>query len=100
MNLVPADGPLRVEGLPPGRLELGVRPEHLRLGGDGVEARVELVDPVGSEALVHLDAGGTALLARVDAAARPEPGAVVRVHVRPDDAHLFDADTGARVPWR
>jgi multiple sugar transport system ATP-binding protein len=99
MNVVPAAGPLRLDGLPERPLELGVRPEHVRLGADGVEATVELVEPVGSDALVHLRAGSAALLARVPAVLRPVEGERVRVAVRREDVHLFDAGTGERVEW-
>ena len=79
----------------PDGVEVGVRPEHLRVGGDGVRARVELVEVAGSEAYVYLDNG---LVARVPVEQRPEPGSDVPLAVRPDDAHLFDAATGARRP--
>jgi ABC-type sugar transport system ATPase subunit len=98
INLVPADGPLRPRGLVlrPG-LELGVRPEHVRLGAEGVPAEVTLVEPVGGEAYVHLHAAGLELVARTDAAARPSVGDTVRVSLRPGDVHVFDAETGERV---
>ena len=93
MNLLPANGSLGVEG----DFELGVRPEHVRLGGEGAEARVTLVEPVGSDAFVHLDVGGVALVARVPADARPEQGAAVRVAVARGHLHRFDRESGERV---
>jgi ABC-type sugar transport system ATPase subunit len=100
MNVLPADGPLAVDGLPAGRpLELGVRPEHLRLSSTGVPAEVTLVELIGSEALVHLRAGGHELVARVSATARPAAGDAVQVEIRRRDVHLFDAESGERVPW-
>ncbi|MGH3005125.1 MAG: ABC transporter ATP-binding protein [Gaiellaceae bacterium] len=101
MNLLPAGGPLRVPGVPAGRaLEIGVRPEHVRLDREGVAAQVVLVEPVGSEAYLRLRlAGGEELAARVDAAERPAPGDEVRVAVRREDVHVFDAETGERVSW-
>jgi multiple sugar transport system ATP-binding protein len=98
MNLVPADGPLRlpvVEARP--GLELGVRPEHLRLGAHGVPAEVTLVEPAGGEAYVHLRTQGLDLVARTEAATRPAVGDTVRISVRPADVHFFDAATGERV---
>jgi sn-glycerol 3-phosphate transport system ATP-binding protein/multiple sugar transport system ATP-binding protein len=73
----------------------GVRPEHVAVGPDGTPAEVTLVEPVGSEAFVHLDVSGHELLARVDAAARPRPGDTLRV--RPTVVHLFDPETGERL---
>jgi ABC-type sugar transport system ATPase subunit len=75
---------------------IGVRPEHVQLGAEGVAATVELVEVAGSDAYVHLDAG---LVARVAADARPEEGARVNVRVRRENAYLFDAETGDRRPW-
>ena len=100
MNLVRADGPLRVDGVPrDAGLELGVRPEHLRLGAGAARGRVVLVEPVGSEAYVHVELAGERLVARVDATRRPRPGDEVALAADSAHAHLFDAATGRRVPW-
>jgi ABC-type sugar transport system ATPase subunit len=76
----------------------GVRPEHVVIGGEGTPAEVTLVEPVGSEAFVHLLVDGHEVVARVDAAARPRPGDELRV--RGTVVHLFDAESGERLPWR
>ena len=89
-----------------GRVTLGVRPENVRLvpacgdgggvNGGGVPLMVELVEPLGSETLVHgRMADGTALLCKL-------PGAVEvaeRLDVAFDPAalHLFDAVSGVRI---
>jgi ABC-type sugar transport system ATPase subunit len=79
--------------------ELGLRPEHVVLGAAGVEAAVTLVEPIGSEALVHLRAAGAELVARVPAESRPAPGETVRVSAAREHAHLFDPESGERLPW-
>ena len=89
--LEPAEG--RAFAPVPDGTELGIRPEHLRLDGE-VPARVELVELAGGDAYVHLSNG---LVARVPATGRPGEGAEVRVGVRPEHVHRFDAATGARV---
>jgi multiple sugar transport system ATP-binding protein len=76
--------------------ELGVRPEHVRLGEGEVEGEVAIVEPAGSEAFVHLDAAGSRLVARVPPEDLPEPGARVRVAIRSADVHRFDAE-GKRI---
>jgi ABC-type sugar transport system ATPase subunit len=58
---------------------------------------VTLVEPIGSEAYVHLRAGELALVARVDAERRPEVGATVHVMFPPEHSHYFDAATGERL---
>ena len=57
-------------------------------------ARVDLVEVAGGDAFVHLTGG---LVARVAAEGRPREGDEVRLGVRPEDVHLFDAATGERV---
>ena len=100
MNLLPAGGPVRVDGLPADRtLRLGVRPEAVRLVADGYPATVTLVEVAGADAHVHLDLDGQAIVARVPADGRPAVGARVCVEIRRSDVHLFDAETGSRVSW-
>jgi ABC-type sugar transport system ATPase subunit len=97
MNLLESGSPLGVR-MPPGT-HVGVRPEHVRLGSEGVAAEVLLTEQIGSEAIVHLTSGGERLIARLDAAAAPPSGARVHISVRRDDLHVFDASTGRRRAW-
>jgi ABC-type sugar transport system ATPase subunit len=82
-----------------GDVQLGIRPEHLALcpPDQGVgNAEVLVVEPLGSETLVHLDAGGQPLVAKVPGI--PALGVGQRLGVQPDLArlHFFDA-AGARL---
>jgi ABC-type sugar transport system ATPase subunit len=99
MNLLPGDGPLRMPDSRPdaGRI-VGFRPEAVRLGepDSGVVATVRRVDVVGEDAHAYLRAGTLAVVARIPARGRPEPGDQVGVSVRWDDSHVFDAATGRR----
>jgi ABC-type sugar transport system ATPase subunit len=77
-----------------GPVQIGVRPEHVTLGavGEGIgDADVRMVEPLGSETLVHLDAGGTGLVAKVPGIPPLGPGSRVSVQVEPAQVHLFDA---------
>jgi ABC-type sugar transport system ATPase subunit len=76
--------------------EVGVRPEHVRVAAGEVDAEVVVVEPAGSEALVHLDVAGVRLVARVRPEELPGPGDRVRVAIRPEDVHRFDAE-GKRI---
>jgi len=111
MNMLPAaaaDGALQVGTLrfpaAPARdrpLEVGVRPEHLGLVADGDgEAEVQLVEPAGSEAFVHVRLGGQTVVARVASEQRPQAGARVRLQIAPQHLLLFDRDTGERLEWK
>jgi multiple sugar transport system ATP-binding protein len=89
-------GPFRLDGAPAGRLRAGVRPEHVRLGGD-VDAEVRLVESAGSETYLHLAAAGHTLVARVAGDVPAAPGDRLAVGVRPEDVYFFDAETGEAV---
>ena len=92
MNFLDAGAATNLLTVPDGAIA-GVRPEHVRL--DGQEPRrVEDVEIAGSEAYVHL-AGG--LIATVPADGRPAEGDEVRIGIRQEDVHLFDAGTGERL---
>ena len=96
MNLLPARGPLTPTEVPVDAHELGVRPEHVRLVPEGRPGVVGLIEPVGSDAYVHLSVDGQSLVARVPADSRPEPGALLGVSLDRAHIHLFDSN-GRRV---
>ena len=75
---------------------LGIRPEHVALHDGGVPVTVELVEPLGSETLVHgRMADGTALLAKLQGAA--SVGERAAFGFGGTDVHLFDAGSGRRL---
>ncbi|OLC70984.1 MAG: hypothetical protein AUH78_19485 [Gemmatimonadetes bacterium 13_1_40CM_4_69_8] len=76
-----------------GEIHLGVRPEHVSLCGEdqGVgNAAVGVVEPLGAETLVHLVAGGQALIARLPGLVELRAGDVVGVKLDRRRLHLFD----------
>src|SRR5881296_3621000 len=76
-----------------GEIHLGVRPEHVGLCGEdqGVgNATVVVVEPLGAETLVHLVAGGQALIARLPGLVELRAGDVVGVRLDRRRLHLFD----------
>jgi multiple sugar transport system ATP-binding protein len=77
-----------------GELQLGVRPEFVGLCAvdKGVgNADVLVVEPLGSETLVHLNAGGQPLVARLAGFADVRVGTRVGVKVDRRKLYLFDA---------
>jgi ABC-type sugar transport system ATPase subunit len=91
--LPPGGGPFAV-----GRddAEVGVRPEHVRVGSGELQATVELVEPAGNETYVHLAVDGAKLVSRGDADLRPAVGSTVPVSLA-GDLHFFDPETGERL---
>jgi ABC-type sugar transport system ATPase subunit len=65
-------------------------PDPAALDPTAIETRVELVELLGGEALVHVAAGPVELTARIPAPA-PAVGARFRLRLPPDKVHLFDA---------
>jgi multiple sugar transport system ATP-binding protein len=96
-----ADVPLRGAAVNGSGVVVGLRPEALELASEGVPARVEVVEEFGADAFVFCSAvvGGseTRLVARTDARSAPAQGERITLRVRPDEAHLFDPETGARL---
>ena len=80
----------------PGPITLGIRPEHVSLVPGGIELRVELVEPLGSETLVHgRMRNGEAMLAKLAGAAAVADS--VTVGFDPAAIHVFDRETGVRI---
>jgi multiple sugar transport system ATP-binding protein len=75
----------------------GVRPEHFRLNGGGVPARVTVIEPTGSETQVMAEFAGAPIIAAFRERVAARPGETI--HITPDPAmvHLFDARTGHRM---
>jgi multiple sugar transport system ATP-binding protein len=83
-----------------GRVTLGVRPQQLLIdGGQGaLRAEVVVVEPMGSEQVVHLAAANAKrLVAVVPPEMAVRPGETVALRVPSSAAHVFDAESGVRL---
>jgi multiple sugar transport system ATP-binding protein len=85
-------------------LVVGVRPESLEVASDGIPAKVDVVEDVGADAFVFCSAelGGqtTKLVARTEVRRAPKQGDRVSLRPRPEEAHVFDAESGERLESR
>jgi multiple sugar transport system ATP-binding protein len=83
------------------RAVFGIRPEHLyarRLhgdfpGGEVVEAVVDVIEPIGSQAILLLTVGPYQLSALVDARSAVRPHETVQFLIDMNRMHLFDDET-------
>ena len=84
-------------GLPAGQI-LGIRPEHLELSSQGWDLKVDTVELLGAERLVHAHLGAETLTLRLDASLSA-PQAGQHFHAKPKEAcvHYFSAETGKRL---
>ncbi len=78
---------------------VGIRPEDLVVqpglaaGGEQLRLPVEIVEPLGSETLVHLRGPAGALIAKADPHLHFEVGELACVHVKVEHLHAFDPQT-------
>jgi multiple sugar transport system ATP-binding protein len=75
----------------------GVRPEHLELATDGIEATISVVEPTGSETMVFLRHGQTDIAALFRERHAFKPGDVLTLRPRVEKVHLFDPESGRRL---
>ena len=92
-----------VGGITPGAaqagevLVLGVRPEHVELGADGLPGTVELVEHMGGESYVYMTlASGDRIVVRAPGQTRLVAGDAAHARLGEGLAHLFRSDDGAR----
>jgi multiple sugar transport system ATP-binding protein len=98
-------GPQLVLALPQGRAPryaswygrdvlLGLRPEHFEWApGEGIEATVRVVEPLGADTLVFALLAGHEIVCRVPPRAVRAPGERIRLRPVTEAVHLFDPST-------
>ena len=77
----------------------GFRPEHLDIGEAGAgsgsfRARADVVEFLGNEEQLHVNAASQDVVAVVDSAHRVRPGDIVNLVLPLDKLQLFDGETG------
>ena len=80
-----------------GKAVLGIRPEHFAVvpdEGGGIPITISLVEPLGSDTLIHFDVAGQPAIARVDPDARPAVGNRIALRPIPAKVHLFESEGG------
>ncbi|MBL8835159.1 MAG: sn-glycerol-3-phosphate import ATP-binding protein UgpC [Alphaproteobacteria bacterium] len=81
-------------------VRLGIRPEHMHVSATGTLAvAVDLVEALGADTLVHGHIGDKSglLTLRLPGNARVVAGDRLPVAISPDDVHVFDGQSGARL---
>ena len=75
----------------------GIRPEHLEIASDGIEAEVVVVEPTGSETQIMARIGAQDIIAVLRDRTVVKPGDKIHLKPRVSAAHLFDKDSGVRL---
>jgi multiple sugar transport system ATP-binding protein len=92
------------------KIVLGLRPENVRAGLNGpsegiesldglvrVPSKVEFVEPLGHEVIVHGRVGDDLIVAKTEPDRAPEMGEEIPLWIDVETAHLFDAETERRL---
>ncbi|MDC0710500.1 sn-glycerol-3-phosphate ABC transporter ATP-binding protein UgpC [Stigmatella sp. ncwal1] len=86
------------------KVKVGIRPDNLLAPGlttrgetAPLQTKVEIVEPLGNEIIVHSSQGTNTLVYRLPPTQTPEPGNTLAVGVELDALHLFDAQTEQRL---
>jgi multiple sugar transport system ATP-binding protein len=78
---------------------LGIRPEDIHIAGPEddaghcFDASVEVVEQLGSEILLDTRVGSALFMASIDPTVRVRPHEKLRLALKPDRLHLFDAES-------
>ncbi len=77
---------------------LGIRPQYISVhhetAPNRIAASVRVVEPIGTESIVHLDVGGESAVAVVPEGIALRDGDTVHLGLSPDRIHLFDNVSG------
>ena len=76
----------------------GVRPGDISISdtGQGIAAKVIVVEPTGAETELLLDVGGAKLVVVIHGRTQAQPDDVIRLDIDAAKTHLFDGKTGKR----
>ena len=89
---------LRLSAPASGSVMLGIRPESLRVNGNGTSARITAVEPMGREVLYTAQCAlGVIRFLEAGADAQHREGENLLLGFSPADAFLFDASSGRRI---
>jgi len=79
---------------------LGIRPEHFQIETDNqfkdwpkIQAKFEVIEPMGSETYAYLKCGNTSINARFQPSDLIKVGNTVTLALQPDKLHFFDPQT-------
>ena len=82
-----------------GKAVLGIRPEDVTIGDEGLSGEVYVIEPLGRETLVDVHIGDASVLALADAGLRLEIGQNVTISLNADKVQLFDPETERSLLW-
>ncbi|MHC4713382.1 MAG: ABC transporter ATP-binding protein [Planctomycetota bacterium] len=105
---LPGDLAARVSGHVGAEVVFGIRPENIQVKGQStlsedenvVASRVNVVEPLGDDMIVYLNAGGRDFIAKLDSHVRLQVDDVPEMIFDIETAHIFDPESGENVSLR
>ena len=98
---VPANRVARYSPYKGKKMVFGLRPEHLfelqeqgKPGFERVDLKVDVVEPMGMETMVHFFLGGDPICARVAPETECHPEQMLGLTADMNNMHLMEADSG------
>ena len=84
---------LKAAGRAAGTVVAGVRPQHIHLEHGGIAGKLEVAEMMGSEQHLHINIGGTEVVAIVPTTGSGNRMEQVEIDFLPECIHLFDPET-------
>jgi multiple sugar transport system ATP-binding protein len=75
----------------------GIRPEHIHLSPDGLDAEIVVAEPTGSETQVVVRLNGVELVCVFRERVTAKPGETIKIWPDPAMVHLFDVESKMRI---
>ncbi len=79
------------------RVDIGLRPEHLRPAEAGLAGRVLQIEPTGSQTHLLVDFAGHELVTVLEGMVELSPGQPITLAPAPEHVHLFSPDGGEAI---
>ncbi len=79
------------------KVKYGIRPTDLRLGSEGIPAKVVVIEPTGAETEIVVDVQGTPFTVVMHGRSDAQPGDAVHLAFDVAKAHVFDSASGNRL---
>ena len=95
--LIPAERGEKAAGK--GKVILGIRPEDITIGDEGIPTEVFVVEPLGRDDLVNIRIGGVSIHVLADPALGLAMGQNVKLDFNASEAQFFDPATERSLLW-
>jgi inositol-phosphate transport system ATP-binding protein len=95
--IVPAESGQKAAGR--GIVSMGIRPEDVTIGDEGIPATVYVVEPLGRDDLIDFEVGDTHLHILAEPTLKLKIGDKVKLQLNTDKVQFFDPETEQSLLW-